>query len=174
MPSPLLRLARPDDAFALARVHIASWQAAYTHLYPADVLENLSLSGWTERWKQRIEEKSRVVLVAEGQTKNELAGFAMYGATRDKDDDPKTTGELYALYLGPTYWGTNYATVLWDTSRRGLVGMGFKDVTVWVLRDNFRARGFYEKAGFVYEPGSDKNLTLFGVTLPEVRCRQTL
>ncbi len=174
VPSPIIRPAVPSDADALARVHIQSWQAAYKHLYPADVLANLSLPGWTARWRERIEEKSRIVMVVDGKTDGEIAGFSMYGPTRDRDDDPARTSELYALYLGPDYWGTNYAAALWAEARQSLAAAPYADVTVWVLRHNFRARGFYQKAGFVYEPGKDKNLTLFGVTLPEVRCRQNL
>ena len=166
-PLPVIRPAVPNDADALALVHIQSWQAAYTHLYPADVLANLSLPGSTARWRERIEEKSRIVMVVDGKAEGEIAGFSMYGPTRDRDDDPHRTGELYALYLGPDYWGTTYATALWAEARQSLATKPYADVTVWVLPDNFRARGFYQKAGFVYEPGKDKALTLFGITLPK-------
>ena len=176
-PPPLIRPAREADAFALADVHIKSWQGAYTHLFPADVLDNLSLHDWAERWKLRISENSkssRIVRVVDGRSEGEIAGFSMYGPTRDPDNDPQTVGELCALYLGPNYWGSGYADALWDEAKMSLKNAGFSEATLWVLRDNFRARGFYQKAGFAYEPGTDKAFSLFGVTLPQLRCRQTL
>ena len=173
-PTPRIRAAREDDAFAIADTHIKSWQAAYTHLFPADVLDNLSRVQWTKQWRNRIRENKTVVRVIDGREKGEIAGFSMYGPTRDDDNDPQAVGELYALYLGPKYWGSTYAMDLWNEAKEGLIGAGFIEATLWVLRDNFRARGFYQKAGFVYEPGSDKTYTLFGVTLPQLRCRQKL
>ena len=44
---------------------------------------------------------------------------------------------------------------------------------VWVLTDNTRARRFYERVGFVAD-GAAKNITLFNVTLPEVRYQRSL
>jgi hypothetical protein len=37
----LLRPAEPEDAIAVARVHVRSWQAAYRTLFPDDYLDQL-------------------------------------------------------------------------------------------------------------------------------------
>jgi hypothetical protein len=41
-PGLEIRAASRDDVPALARVHIASWRAAYPHILPAEVLAALS------------------------------------------------------------------------------------------------------------------------------------
>ena len=46
-------------------------------------------------------------------------------------------------------------------------------VLVWVLTGNVRARRFYESLGFITDDAR-KNVTLFDVTLPEVRYRLSL
>ena len=47
-----LRRARPEDAVALARVHVKSWQAAYRGLLPLDYLERLDMSQRRDGWKR--------------------------------------------------------------------------------------------------------------------------
>ena len=155
-PLPVIRPAVPNDADALALVHIQSWQAAYTHLYPADVLANLSLPGWTARWRERIEEKSRIVMVVDGKTEGEIAGFSMYGPTRDRDDNPARTGELYALYLGPDYWGTNYATALWAEARQSLAATPYADVTVGCCATTSAPVAFTKKRASCTNPAKTK------------------
>lgn len=38
-----VRRATADDARAIAEVQVATWRAAYVHLFPAQVLESLSV-----------------------------------------------------------------------------------------------------------------------------------
>ena len=49
---------------------------------------------------------------------------------------------------------------------------GFSSITLWVLRDNRRARRFYERAGFAPD-GATHVLTRLG-DVPELRYRRTL
>jgi hypothetical protein len=37
----LVRGAVPGDADGIARVHVASWQVAYAHIFPSDALQAL-------------------------------------------------------------------------------------------------------------------------------------
>ena len=53
------------------------------------------------------------------------------------------------------------------------MGTAAENVTVWVLAGNVRARHFYERLGFATDDAR-KDVTLFNVTLPEVRYRQSL
>ena len=62
----MIRIARPEDAAAIARVHIRSWQQAYRDLLPDDFLLSLeaTLDRRTGSWRDSIE-KGAAVLVAE-------------------------------------------------------------------------------------------------------------
>jgi hypothetical protein len=46
----LLRPAEPDDALAVARVHVRSWQAAYRTLIPDDYLDQLRPEDRAQRY----------------------------------------------------------------------------------------------------------------------------
>ena len=108
----MIRPATLDDAARLAEIHIASWQAAYGGVLPAEFLDGLSaeLDTRTEQWQDwlSIDSPQRAVLVAvDG---DEMVGFAHLGPSGDKDLKPKVVGELYAMYLDPARyrqgWGS--------------------------------------------------------------------
>jgi RimJ/RimL family protein N-acetyltransferase len=164
-----IRPARPTDAPALARVHIASWQAAYRGLLPDDVLDGLSLDSFESSWKSHLlnPQRTNLVLEVEGQ----VGGFVAFGVSRDEEATPEI-GEVYALYLTPELWGMGYGHSLWQRATEDLQTQ-YSTVVVRVLRDNKRARAFYSRMGLTCtEETQDR--TLFGVELPEVCYRGVL
>jgi hypothetical protein len=50
----------------------------------------------------------------------------------------------------------------------------FTEATLWVLRDNSRARAFYGSNGFADDAGIEKTVRLGGVDLLEVRLRNQI
>jgi len=58
---------------------------------------------------------------------------------------------------------------LWLAARRQLLAEGFQVVSLWVIAGNRRAIDFYERAGFVAEPGSRQTFELGGTKLEEIR-----
>ena len=73
----------------------------------------------------------------------QVVGFASAGPQRDEDVDlPR---ELYALYVRRARWGTGLGHRLLQTV------VGDDPCSLWVFRDNARARGFYARHGF--QPG---------------------
>lgn len=57
----LLRKAAPDDAVALAHLHVDCWDDAYTGLMPQPILDErrADLDKRAERWRQILEEHDR-------------------------------------------------------------------------------------------------------------------
>lgn len=53
-----------------------------------------------------------------------------------------------SLYLLPEYIGRGYGGPLLEAAVETLAEQGFRDVLLWVLEENRRARRFYEKHGF--------------------------
>ena len=162
----------PADAPALARVHVASWRAAYRGIMPDSVLDDLAVEAFEARWKQTLEQATRSTLV--GEIDQQLVGFASVGPSRDVDAVPSQTGELYALYLDPQVWGRGLGYALWSAALQQALVDGFAEITLWVLEANTRARLFYERVGFRLEPGATRALEREGVVLPEVRYRRLL
>jgi ribosomal protein S18 acetylase RimI-like enzyme len=74
--------------------------------------------------------------------------LAIAGRARD-DDVAEGTGELYALYVDPDEWGAGHGRALDEAARAHLRGALFTGAVLWVLEDNERARGFYERCGWV-------------------------
>jgi ribosomal protein S18 acetylase RimI-like enzyme len=165
-----IRLATPADVPTLARVHVATWQAAYRGILPDAQLVGLSLVDAETNWHGNMNRQERTNLVAE--VNGEVAGFVAFGPTRDPDLDPVSIGEIYGIYLHPSVWRSGYGRALMDEALRRLSDDGFIEVMLWTWERNVRARAFYERLGFLTDIAvkSDR----FGPRLTELRYRLLL
>lgn len=57
-------------------------------------------------------------------------------------------GEIVSIYFLPEYIGKGHGQALLNRCVEELNGKGYKNILLWVLEDNQRARRFYEKNGF--------------------------
>ena len=146
----MIRRAGIDDAPAIASVHVASWRSTYRTLLPEDFLASLTESAYADRWRRFIDDKSSLVYVVEddSQAGAGVAGFASAG--RERAGEEGYSGELYAIYILDSFQRRGYGTQLVRSVVAGLREMGIDDMIVWVLRDNRRARDFYERLGGAY------------------------
>src|ERR1700691_3096251 len=148
-PAPVVRPAEPGDEPGIALAHVTSWQDAYRGHMPQDFLDGLDVGQRAEAWRQRFpaakQSRGDVVVV---ESAGEIAGFAVFGPSRDADADPGRTGEVGAIYLRPGSIGQGLGRLLMDAVVSGLAGLGYADATLWVLDENARARRFYERAGW--------------------------
>lgn len=176
MPPGIIRPATNADVAKLAGVNLRSWQAAYRGIMPDAGLAGLTVSEFEAVWAENLAAAGRTNLLCE--VDGAVAGFVSFGATRDKDGsaaeagDAIRVGEIIGLYLDPPYWGMGQGRMLCDEALSALSAAGFGEVTLWVLRDNARARRFYERAGFVLEPGAQMYVQRWDVELPHVRYRR--
>jgi GNAT superfamily N-acetyltransferase len=157
----VIRPGRAEDARAVARVHVETWQQAYDHVFPRERLDAISVEDRVRFWQP---ETSLVADVA-----GTIVGFVSVGPSRDPDAD----GELYAIYVHPTHWGTGVGRALMEAGEERLRELGHRDVILWVLADNPRARRFYEAAGWFLD-GTERSGEHLGVRTREVRYRKQL
>jgi GNAT superfamily N-acetyltransferase len=169
---PVIRLAEIVDARPLAEVHIASWQVAYRGLVPDHVLDNLSVSQRTARWRRQLIQNDIETLVLE--IEGRARGFTTFGYTRDADLVSTRSGEIYAFYLYPGVWGQGYGAALGEATLERLGQRGFAAAVLWVLQDNQRARRFYEKIGFVCDGLTKIDIEPDGTQFQQVRYRHVL
>lgn len=163
-----VRPARAEDADAIGRIHVVSWQAAYADALPAAFLEGLAIADRQHTWRQRLAAKDRAVrdlVVIDGGV---VAGFACVGASRD-DDVAVGTGELWCLYLDPAKWGRGLGRQLHDQALATLRQDGYVRASLWVLDSNDRARHFYERAGWVVDGATKVDSISGSPPLTEVR-----
>jgi len=157
----VIRPGTPEDAEAVARVQIESWQAAYPHLFSEEQLSAISLAERTENWRRWPP------LVAE--LGGDVVGFAAVGPAHDAAAD----GELWAIYVRPARWGTGIGRTLLEAGEARLRELGHTSAVLWVFEDNPRARRFYEAAGWATD-GAKQQAELFGMSALAVRYAKRL
>lgn len=164
-----VRTARLDDAPAIARVHVASWRAAYAGLLPEGVLASRTVEVRTRHWVEWLSDGApRRILVAE--RNGAVVGFGAAGPARG--GGPRTA-ELYSLYLAPEALGEGFGTLLWNALADPLAGDGFREAVLWVADGNERALRFYEARGFRAD-GGRRSECFDGAPMAALRCRTTL
>jgi GNAT superfamily N-acetyltransferase len=166
----ILRPAAPQDAQAVARVHVRSWQAAYRGLLPDAYLDQLRPEDRAGRYDFATTDPSKpftVVAAEEGW----ICGFATTAPARDAD--AAECGELFALYVDPERWGRGYGLALVAAARRRLAAQGHRAAVLWMLEGNARADRFYRTHAWLPD-GTRRTDTVWGITVNEVRYRRAL
>ena len=166
----LLRPAEPDDAIAVARVHVRSWQAAYRTLLPEDYLDQLRPEDRAQKYDfaSLDPRKPRTIVAAE---EGLIFGFATTAPSRDPDLPDR--GELCALYVDPEQCGRGIGVALVSAARAHLFGLGFRNALLWVLADNVRAERFYRIDQWAPD-GLRRTDSVWGVTVNELRYQRGL
>jgi ribosomal protein S18 acetylase RimI-like enzyme len=168
-----IRDARPSDAVRLAEIHATSWQAAYRGLLAEAFLEGHTPTSRLEWWKSRL---ARVpprwaVLVVEDQ--GVVAGFVSIGHCDDDDLRSETAGELYAMYVDPAGWDQGFGRGLLMAAEDRFQADGYSRASLWVLRDNRRARRFYEVGGWMVD-GAERRMVIGLDSVTAVRYEKSL
>lgn len=143
-----VRRATIADAEAIARVHVRTWQAGYRGIVPDAHLDGLDERARARAWRATLGEGSDVLVV---ERDGSVVGFANWGPSRDADGAGVV--ELYAIYVLASAWGTGVGPLLLAAAveeMRAATGRA----TLWVLRDNGRARRFYEREGWSHDGGT--------------------
>ncbi|GII65288.1 N-acetyltransferase [Sphaerisporangium krabiense] len=160
-----------DDVLAVSTVRVSGWRAAYAGLVPAGYLDRMSVEADAERRRDSFGGDARVQnLVAE--LGGEVVGWGVMGPCRDEgcEDDH---GEIYALYVAPPVIGAGVGRALMRELVARADAASYPWLSLWVLRDNHRARRFYERAGFHWD-GGQLSWHVDGEVVPEVRYRRSL
>jgi ribosomal protein S18 acetylase RimI-like enzyme len=168
----IIRSAKPEDALAIATVHVEAWKTAYRGIVPDEFLDSLSIEQRSDGWRRILSAGSpEDVLVA--QAADTIVGWISAAASRDPDAGP-STGEIWAVYVAPAHWRTGIGRLLCQRAERRLVEQGLNEVTLWVLKDNRPAQQFYSSTGFMADPPSEKTIVRAGKELQEIRMRKRL
>ena len=129
-----------DDRRAISKVYEESWKFAYKGMIPQSYLDSIPQGNWTEAvdtsgWN--------TLLVLDG---DQIIGTSSYCNSRF--EDWKDYGEIISIYFLPEYMGKGYGKALLQAAVDRLAEAGCKDILLWVLEENERAKRFYERNGF--------------------------
>jgi len=162
-----VRPAVPQDAPAIAVVHVATWRDAYAGLLPDDFLAGLVVEDWAQRWRGRLAATVAGMFTFVFESGGRVRGFVSGGPDRHG----LAGGEVFAIYVDPDCQGLGAGGRLLSAAVRTLAEDGFADARLWVLAGNQPARGFYEAQGWRPD-GTEKPWTYdrdAGRSVPEVR-----
>jgi len=182
----VIRAGSAADAAQVAAVQRAGWLAAYDGIIATEIINRVTAPDGGARVRQSFRTRPwqrMLVAVAAGGDPSGVVGYASYGPETDvlsvpwphplsTDGEHGRVAELYALYVHPAWWSTGTGRALMERVLARSSRAGYSSITLWVLRDNQRARRFYDKAGFTADGATNVLTGLGGV--PELRYRRTL
>jgi ribosomal protein S18 acetylase RimI-like enzyme len=164
---PTIRPASRTDLEAIASLHVSSWQSAYRGILPDPVLDRLNPA-------DRVRDWSRWLAVPESSTyaaieRLRLVGFARVLPGTEGVESPRGSGEISHLYVAPESQSMGVGQALLARSLEDILGRGLHRAVLWVLEKNYRARAFYERAGFRLDGARRTDPEFLGSDAPEVR-----
>lgn len=163
-----VRRATEGDVGTIARIQVEAWRSGYRGQLPDAVIEFRSVEDRRQRWQQVLSQPGHDLLVAV--RANAVLGFCSLIPSRDSGASAQT-GEIAALYVAPEHWRSGAGRQLMLASREAASQRGYRELTLWVLRTNQRARAFYESMGLASD-GAEKAEHTNGHPLHEVRYRR--
>lgn len=149
-----------DSKLAISRVYEESWKYAYKNIIPQSFLDRIP----TGKWASNLDKDGRKTLIM--LEDNKIIGTSSFCESRFPEF--QGTGEIISIYLLPQYIGKGYGTHLLHAAINELKKLGYHEIFLWVLEENYPAIEFYEKNGFVK---TDKILddTIGGKSLREIQ-----
>ena len=181
-------------AAQIAAVQRETWFAAYEGIIAPEVIDRVTVPDDGARVRQSFRTRpwQRMLVAVDPGPGNSgpgdpgaggVVGYASFGPETDvlnapwphpltADGEGGRVAELYALYVRPAGWSTGTGRALMGKVLARTAAAGYESITLGVLRDNQRARRFYERAGFAPD-GATNVLTGLGSVI-EVRYRRAL
>jgi GNAT superfamily N-acetyltransferase len=150
-----IRRARPGDALAIARVHVAAWRSAYAGILEEHYLSNLSEARLAAFYQRAILDRreGHAVFVATAAGQDQpgdqpgpdagIVGFASGGRARRRG---LGEGEVETLYVLDDYRDIGVGRRLMRAMAAHLRAIGCNSAMAWVLQDN-PSRFFYRHLG---------------------------
>ncbi|MGH3670856.1 MAG: GNAT family N-acetyltransferase [Pseudonocardiaceae bacterium] len=168
-----IRNAHPGDAYAIAAVHVESWQATYHGLLPEGLLAGLSIPDREEIWSKILVDPPPRTAVLLATSQAAILGFVAIGPNQDNTAAPEI-GQIYAIYRRPHQRGRGIGTQLHDAALDRLSTLGFTQGTLWVLESNEPASRFYHRHGWTADGMRRIEQGPGGIDLSELHLHRTL
>ncbi|UYQ65486.1 GNAT family N-acetyltransferase [Streptomyces peucetius] len=159
-----------DDCDAVATIRVGGWRFAYTGLVPQSYLDAMNAADdAAERRSLLVDGAGAGVSNVVAEWAGEVVGWGCFGPLRDEGGEKhREVCELYAIYVRPERISSGVGHALMAELTGRARAAGFQEMVLWVLRDNARARRFYERAGFTPD-GTEEPFEVDGERVPEVR-----
>jgi ribosomal protein S18 acetylase RimI-like enzyme len=141
--------AGPADAEELARIHVRSWRETYRGMLPDAYLARMSQADFARRFRRALTFPGPNEVTLAAARPRGLLGYVQGGPSRARLPGE---AEIATLYLLREAQGLGLGRRLLVGAARALSAQGARSLMISVLKDNDRARGFYEHLGGEAEP----------------------
>jgi ribosomal protein S18 acetylase RimI-like enzyme len=138
-----IRTAMPEDAPAIAALHVAVSHETYRDLAPAEAIQRLNLPYREARWRETLVKAERTALVAESDGRIVGVGTAGAPTVPELSD----SGEILHLYVDRDHTGRGIGRLLMRHLARALHDQGYRSLALGVVDGNTGAIAFYKKLG---------------------------
>jgi len=130
-----------DDRMKISKIYEESWKYAYKDIIPKEYLDCIEKGKWATVLD--LPEWNTVVCIED----EKYIGTSSFSSSRFPEYP--SYGEIISIYMCPEYMDKGYGTKLLKYVMEELSGQGYSKVLLWVLDDNYLAKKFYERNGFV-------------------------
>jgi len=151
-----IREATVADAPAITQIWVRSIRAAYRTFVDPRWLDGIDVR-LAAKARERVWAKGPCLVLLATSGEGEHVGYVEVAPAAEGE---AFAGELSGLYLVPEAFGSGLAGALFDRGVEWLRARGHRSMGLWVLKENARARRFYERRGGV--PGGEKSVKLAG------------
>ena len=141
------RHAGTGDAAAIDHVFRTSFCDTFAHLYRPEDLESFLSKFTLDAWTAELGDELYQFQVAEAD--GQIVGFVKLGPPELPVQRTGPVIELRQLYILHEWRGQGAAQALMDWALAEAKGRGGQELYLTVYTENWRARHFYEKYGFV-------------------------
>jgi GNAT superfamily N-acetyltransferase len=170
----VIRQARLGDARAIAEVSVASRRWSYRDLLTEADLDSLSVDETAVDFAEGLSELPPDSAVFVAERAGRVVGYAYVLPSPDADF-PAGTSDVGSLYVTEDVAGTGVAQALMEATVDHARGAGHTLLTIWVRRENGRARRFYEKYGLQLDGGErSRPHDVLPFEMHEIRYRMSL
>lgn len=139
------RPARPEDATALAALHVEVWRATYANLATPEALEQLDETRRLPYWQATLASTDMMTGAFVAVSPDGLLGVASFGPSTQ----PEMAGaaEIKHLYVRQAARGTGVGRRLLEECLEHLEELGAERAALAVVAENENARRFYRAMG---------------------------
>ncbi len=154
----IFRPAVPGDARRLAEFQIRAWAENYRDFLPRWTLDQVLVEDRTEAWRMilRAPHAHADTEVHLAEWNRTIAGFGAIGRQRSQRlSKLGFGGEISAIYIAKALQANGLGRRVLARLFRRLREMGETSASLWVIRDNLKARRFLEATGAqLLDPGA--------------------
>lgn len=141
---------KPEHFEAMSLIHALGWRDTYVGYVPDEYMaREITDDRWVKYFHEDYEAgRCHGLLLYRD---NRPVGCINYGPARGQEPVDGGWGEIVSFYAHPDERGRGYGGLLMEEAVRRLGALGFRQVYVYVLRENEKARRFYTAHGFAWD-----------------------